>query len=319
MKLNYWGVQLVNPYHQRPALILKITDALGVGGWGECSPLPALGTETIAESTRNLNTWQGELPHDFGKITDFCNQYNHLPALRHGIEQALLDRLAKSKSVPLCQLLNPLLDLASSQLKFNGLIGRVPPGIAVQLALNYRSLGINCLKVKVGQETFQASYDRLLAIHQALEGQVIFRLDPNQSWTVGDTIQYIRDLSFLKLDYLEQPLPKDDLDGLRQIRTTTGIGIAVDEGVRHLADLARLVSAQCADVVVLKPMLCGGLLSAYHLGQLAQQQGLRVVVSTSWEGQIGWGGAVHLALALQVRDPCGLSIVSHYQGNTHRS
>jgi L-alanine-DL-glutamate epimerase-like enolase superfamily enzyme len=56
-------------------------------------------------------------------------------------------------------------------------------------------------------------------------------------------------------------------------------------------------------VVVLKPMLLGGVLRALDLARRALQRGLRVVVTTSLDGAIARAGAAHLAAAVLALGP----------------
>ena len=58
-----------------------------------------------------------------------------------------------------------------------------------------------------------------------------------------------------------------------------------------------------ARILVLKPMLLGGLMPALALARQAHERGLQVIVTTSLESAVGRAGAAHLAAAVLALGP----------------
>ncbi len=158
--------------------------------------------------------------------------------------------------------------------------------------------GCRTVKVKVGGDA-EHEADRLAAIRDAVGDSAAIRLDVNGGWTLAqalDVLPRLRDAA-RGLEYVEQPLA--GLEEMAQVRSATGVPIAVDEGLRLAADPfdpdlhARIRAA--ADVVVLKVAPLGGVRACLAL---AASIGLPVVVSSAMDTSIGLAAAVALARAL---------------------
>ncbi|MCL4368789.1 MAG: hypothetical protein M1337_06445, partial [Actinobacteria bacterium] len=89
-----------------------------------------------------------------------------------------------------------------------------------------------------------------------------------------------------------------DLAGMARVRSAVGIPIAADEAVGRLEQARRVVAAKAADVLVVKPMLAGGLRPAREIIALAQAAGLGVLVTTTIDSGVGVAAALHLATTL---------------------
>ncbi len=106
----------------------------------------------------------------------------------------------------------------------------------------------------------------------------------------ADLIPVLADLG---LEWIEQPLPEEDLDGLRRIREVSPIPIFADEPVRTARDIPRL--AGCVDGVNIKVMKAGGLREALRMIAVARAHGLQVMLGCMIETSLGITAAAHLA------------------------
>jgi L-alanine-DL-glutamate epimerase-like enolase superfamily enzyme len=228
--------------------------------------------------------------------------------------------------------------LPRTEIKVNALIGITSPELAAAQAQDLRNQGYDCIKIKVGNQVgqfgeaaianspishpdqyvinpnsdrasnFAADYQRIAAVRQVCGSDLQIRLDANQSWTVAEAIANLSQLALLGIEYVEQPIDRDDLRGMAKIRNAATIPIAADEAVQNLTDLDRLIAAQAADVVILKPMAMGGVLIAQQAAEIAAQAGLAVVITTTIDGAIAQLGALHLAAAIpNLTRACGLA------------
>jgi L-alanine-DL-glutamate epimerase-like enolase superfamily enzyme len=107
------------------------------------------------------------------------------------------------------------------------------------------------------------------------------------------------------VDYVEQPLPAEDLDGHAALRGR-GVDVAVDESLAAY-DVEQILEADAADVVVLKPMVLGGPDLAREAAMAAREAGVEPVVSTTIDTVVARTGAVHLAASVPEVGPCGLA------------
>ena len=241
----------------------------GLLGRGDAAPLPELGTETLAECLAQLQ----------GARLDALPE---TPAARCAVEQALLDLEAQRAGTPLARLLErdaPLEVPASTLLTSDAM-----PELARE-AHRAAADGFGTLKLKVGLDE---DYARAAVVRDAAGPQVRLRLDANGAWDAAVAIRKLRDLAPLDIELCEQPTP--DLRGLEG----SPVPVAADEMVA--TDLEGALER--ARIVVLKPMLLGGLRHALRIARRAHELGLRIVVTTSLESAVGRAGAAHLAAAV---------------------
>ena len=261
-------------YHVRDGFLVLAHEG-GLTGRGEAAPLPELGTETLAQCAEAL-----------GRAS-----FDHLPetpAARHAVELALLDLRAQRAGVPLATLLEPR---ALREVQVSALLSAQTMPELAREAQRAVAEGFGTLKLKVGPGD---DFARAAVVRDAVGPRVKLRLDANGGWSLEVALRRLRELAPLGIELCEQPT--EDLLGLRG---ETPVPIAADELLARDAQAA----LERADIVVLKPMLLGGVLPALRLGREALRRGLQVVVTTSLDGAIGRAGAAHLAAALLAFGP----------------
>ena len=97
---------------------------------------------------------------------------------------------------------------------------------------------------------------------------------------------------------LEQPLVREDLDGLAAIRRDTGIPVAADESVRSLADARQVVAQQAADYVNIKIMKTG-VMEAHKIALFTLASGLKLMIGGMVETRIAMGCSFSLVLGMK--------------------
>ena len=247
----------------------------GLTGRGEAAPLPELGTETLEQCGEELRR----------------ASFDHLPstpAARHAVELALLDLRAQRAGVPLAMLLDPR---ARREVPVSALLSAQTMPELAREAQRAAAEGFATLKLKVGLDD---DFARAAVVRDAVGPRMKLRLDANGAWSRELALRRLSELAPLGIELCEQPT--EDLLGLRG---ETEVPIAADE----LLARDRSAALERADMVVLKPMVLGGVLAALELGREALRRGLKVIVTTSLEGAIGRAGAAHLAAALLADGP----------------
>jgi L-alanine-DL-glutamate epimerase-like enolase superfamily enzyme len=240
----------------------------GLEGRGEACIVPELGTESLAECAREL-----ERPSP------------RTPAARHAVELARLDLRAQKEGVPLARLLEPL---AASRVAVSALLGTYAD--LEREAERAVAEGFGTVKLKVGMGDDVA---RAAAVRAGAGLGTKLRLDANGAWDATTALERLFALSALDIELCEQPTA--DLAGLSR----SPVPIVADELV--LTDLEAALAR--ARMVVLKPMLLGGLLPALLLARRAAAAGLQVIVTTSIDGAIARAAAAHLAAAVLALGP----------------
>ena len=304
-RVSPFGVALADPLEtaegtidRREGLLVRVGD--DPPGLGEASPLPGW-TESLEACRAAVDgaDWpDGDLPAaaDLPAMTD-------TPAARHGLELALLDREARVAGVPLYRHLGG--DRRVTSLPVNATLGDADAAATVEAGEAAVHRGYRTLKVKVGARPHDEDLARLERLRSAVGDGIALRVDANGAWDEADAAAAVDALAALGVDLVEQPVPADDLDGLAALRGR-GVDVAADEAVRDHG-VGAVLAADAADVVVLKPMVIGGVGRATEAGRRAAEAGADVVVTTTVDAVVARAGAVHLAAALDPDRACGLA------------
>jgi L-alanine-DL-glutamate epimerase-like enolase superfamily enzyme len=212
------------------------------------------------------------------------------------VEQALLDLLAQRRELPLSQLLSAD---ARTDLHVNALLGATSPEALAEEALRAVSEGYETLKIKVAGRPLQEDVARLSAVRSAVGAAIRLRVDANGAWTEPEARAALEALSRYDLELCEQPVAPENTEALARLTEHTPCPLAADESLslpeatRHILNHPGTVK-----LLVLKPMVLGGLLPTLKLAREAAKRGMASYVTSSLDGVIARAGAAHLAAAL---------------------
>ena len=296
----------------REGLILRLTTEDGTTGLGEAAPLPEFGggdcdqTEVLLH--RHLPDLHGiDLDDLMSLLNARLGERSESAALRCGLDTAVLDAQARARGVPLAALLTNRVPAAA--VAVNATIGE--PDVAAAIAAARRALtrGFRTIKLKIGiGQSAEVEVRRVAAMRAAIGSDIALRLDANGAWNVDAADAILRQLADFDIEYVEQPVPANDLNSLAHVRQASPIPIAADEAVTSLASARHIIERQAADILILKPMVCGGLRAGRAIIDLAIAAGLRTVVTSTIDSGIGVAAALHLAATLPPNFPaCGLA------------
>jgi L-alanine-DL-glutamate epimerase-like enolase superfamily enzyme len=137
----------------------------------------------------------------------------------------------------------------------------------------------------------------------------VLRVDANAAWNAKHALRMIELLLDYDVEFVEQPLPPQDLDGLRFVRERSPLPIIADESCITAGDVAQL--AGIVDGVNLKLAKCGGLREAVKIVHAARAHGLLVMAGCMIETSLGISAAAHLAPLLDFADLDGATLLAH--------
>lgn len=293
----------------REGLILRLTGDDGLLGLGETPYLPEFGGASIDEIERVLQSLAPKLLEcDLDQIwRRISSLLADQPALICALDTALLDLESKRRGVRLAELLGPN---PANAVLVNATIGGIDSGATALAARQAVECGFGTVKLKVGVcASIEEEVGRVSAVRAAIGANVALRLDANGAWEPERAIVTLDALRECDIELIEQPVA--DLDGMVAIRRSVGIPIAADEAVTGLESARRIVDAGAADVLVIKLAVCGGLRAARSIIELAENAGLKTIVTSLLESGIGVAAALHLAATLPSGSPaCGLATLS---------
>ena len=164
--------------------------------------------------------------------------------------------------------------------------------------------GYRSFKLKVGLNEVQ-DIAIVRAVREALGDGVHIRADVNSAWTIGTAKRQLEKLRPYDLAYIEQPLELDDLTGHHQLRIGQPTPVALDESAYTLADVANILKAEAADVLLLDPQEQGGLSATRKCAALAEAWNMQIGLHSG--GELGLAQAAYLHLAASCQ-PMSLAI-----------
>jgi L-Ala-D/L-Glu epimerase len=295
--------QVIGTHRFRSGWLVRVEGSTVVG-YGDVACWPGFGSspDRVKAAARELLA-AGSLVgaevlglHDVRRLTQTLG--DSTPELSHGVELALLDLLARTQGKSIAEL---LCDAPRARIAVHHLV------TDTEHAQDAAAQGARCLKLKIGFEPAAGAVRRVAALREQLP-MIALRLDVNGSWDLATASRTLRALEPFAVDWVEQPLATGALADLARLRQETSIPLVVDEDVSGRDDLERVLDAEAADGVVIKPMFCGGPLTARDLVRQATQGGLSVCVTHALESAIGRTGAIHLVAATpEIAIPCGLT------------
>ena len=158
--------------------------------------------------------------------------------------------------------------------------------------------GFDSLKIKVGKD-IGVDIERTKAIHAAVEGRALLRLDANQGWTAKQAVYALQTLedAGVRLERVEQPVKAHDLEGLRYVTERVHTPVMADESVFGPMEVIELIRMRAADIVNIKLMKTGGISNAVRIADIAGLHGIDCMIGCMLESSIGVAAAVHLAVA----------------------
>jgi L-alanine-DL-glutamate epimerase-like enolase superfamily enzyme len=234
-------------------------------------------------------------------------------AARSAIDEALHDLWGKKLGQPLYRLfgLNPdRLPLTSFT------IGMAEPEVMAEQA---KASGHPILKIKLGSDRDE---EILTVVREATDARL--RADANAGWSRERALQIIPRLADYGLEFIEQPLAVDDVDGFFWLkdnlrRQRVGIPIFADETAKTSQDVAKLAGA--IDGVVVKTMKSEGIREALRMIHTARAHDMQIMLSCMVETSVGVTAAAHLAPLCDYADLDGPLLIRndpyrglHYEG-----
>ena len=295
-------------------VLVEVETDEGVAGWGEMRVfLSAATTKSIIEDGI-APLVEGHSPFETETFRrQLFIEYTNVDLFFAAVEIACWDIVGKILNKPVYELLGgwtaPQTESrqrhpdADSQQTVNVAycLGILPPAESRAKAAAVHEADYDVLKTKAGRD-WRQDVARIKAMHDEVNGELEFRLDPNQGWTVDQAVRVGAKLddAGIHLQYMEQPIRVDNhqsLAALRQ-RTTQPIGPNEDTYIPH--NLRELIEVGALDVAVVDMTPAGGITALRQLAAIADDAGIPM--------------AHHCALDLGVRTAAILHAVSGIPG-----
>ena len=279
------------------------------GGLGEASPVHYYG-ENLETIKIFIDNAKEILSDDPFQLEDLSNKLEHVAAFNYSakaaIDMAMHDKVCKMLGIPLYKYfgITPRTDLSTSYT-----ISISDPDTMKKQTL--QSPGYNVYKVKVG---VPGDIEMVAAVRDATKARI--RVDANEGWTLKEAITRIKELEKLDVEFIEQPLHRDDFDGFKILRSRVGMPIIADEGIFRSGDIPKYVGL--VDGINIKLSKSGGLREAFKMIAVARAHKMKIMIGCMVETSVGITAAAHLAMLVDYADLDGNVLINDdpYRGVT---
>lgn len=295
---------------ERESIVVEMIDEEGAIGLGECVAFssPWYTEETIQTCWDALNNWlipsvlykRLSRPEEVIKMLQPIKG-NHMA--KAALDLASWDLFAKRKNRPLWQL-------------FQGVRQQIDAGIVatgpfddcmIKQLENAVTQGYKRVKIKIDAETDVEKLTTMISQYPSLQ----FFADANGifSW-LG--IEALRNFDNAGLTLIEQPFQEDDWAFYQEASHILKTPIALDESIRSVDDVKRMIDLGAGQIIVLKPGRVGGISASLQIHELAQKHRIPIWIGGMIE--LGISKAHNLALASlpQVQYPGDFSASNHF-------
>src|SRR5579863_7517653 len=279
-------------------VLVTVTFEDGSIGYGECAPFsPSTGEtqETALSAARGCaELIRGKDAAHWRVLSKLIRSvYFSQGTAIAGIEMALLDALTHSYGIPLYIFFGG----AGSSVETDLSIPMVTPEHGYELAKAAAARGITMLKIKVGGD-IREDVARVEAIREGAPG-VGLTLDANQGYTPGEALLCLEALDDRDIRPLlmEQPVHKEDYEGLRYVTQHTSVTIAADESAYSAANVAHLIAMGAVNCVNIK-LMKSGFLEALDIAAVCRANHIQLMVGAMMESRLATSAAAHLVAGL---------------------
>lgn len=280
------------------SIVVKvITDeCIGYGSASETAVITGDINTSIIGAIDYIKTFLiGEDISNFEKIMETLN--NCIVGNRGAkasIDMALYDLYGKLYKAPVYKLLGGYRDRLTTDIT----ISLKSPDEMANDSIQAVNDGFNVLKVKVGNNS-DLDIERLKAIRKAVGDKVSIKVDANQGWQAKEAVYVIKRMEQedINIDLAEQPVPAEDIDGLKYVTDNVHIPILADESVFSPMDAMNIINKRAADMLNIKLMKTGGIYNALRIISLAETVGMKCMIGSMMENIIGVSAAAHLGAA----------------------
>lgn len=280
-------------------IIVRIKIRSGIVGYGETAPTFAItkdSTKSILEAINLIKkNLLGRSVLDFNELLKIVhNSAEKNFSAKSAIEIALYDIFTQNAKMPLYSMLGG----SKKHFKTGITISLNEKDIMVQDSLEAVENGYKSLKIKLGSD-YKEDIKRIEAISHVISKDISIKLDANQGWSPTESVKFLNAIEDkgISIELIEQPVKKDDLEGLKYIKNRTSIPLLADESVFSPKDAIRILEEEAVDFINIKLDKCGGISKAMLIADICKIYGVKCMIGCMLEGPISVGAAAHVASA----------------------
>jgi len=288
-------------------VLVKMTDAAGLAGWGEAPALKDWGGEfgryfgespgtTLHVITQYLApAIKGCAP---GEIVDLHARMDRaikgFPYAKAAVEFAAYDLAGRQSGLPVHRLLG---GAVRRQIPVTHSIGLIGFEEAEREVAQVAREGIRTIKIKVGVDP-DRDVEIVRRVRETVGSGVALCVDANMGYrTPGEAIRTLRRMERFDLIYFEQPV--EGIEKLAEVARAIDVPVMADESAWNAHDVIQIVEKRAAQIVSIYTTKPGGLYRAMEVAAVARAAGIICNVNGSVETGVGNLANLQLAAAAQ--------------------
>ncbi|WP_255171121.1 mandelate racemase/muconate lactonizing enzyme family protein [Natrononativus amylolyticus] len=288
-------------------VVVKVETDEGITGWGEMRVFltPAATISVIEEGVAPIVT--GHSPFEVESLRRlFFIEYSNIDMFFAAVETACWDIVGKALGEPIYKLLGgwtarSQTDMrrdatgnASQRVEVAYCLGILSPEESRVHAAKALEEGYSVLKTKAGRD-WKQDVQRIIAMDEEVDGDLEFRLDPNQGWRVDEAVRVGATLADagVYLQYLEQPIRVDTHESLAALRHRQPQPIGPNEDMYIAHNLRSLIQKGGIDVAVVDLTPAGGITGVRQQAAIAEDAGIPVTHHCAFDLGIRTAAIMH--------------------------
>jgi len=261
-------------------LIVRVHSSEGVVGVGETQAWRRQGSSEVLENLAHLVTslfepaLVGRSPFDVASIMSDLNAiaYNSLYA-QAAVGDALYDLMGKLLDKPVHELIGgrsrdriPVGFVASIMSSRDAMID--------QIQAAYEK-GYRHIRVKIGLDA-EHDLENIRHLREHFGNKIVLRADANGGMSYETALPLLRKLEKYALEYVEQPVPGWDLEGMADLARNTGVVLSADESLTTDHSLIEIIRRRAAAMIQTKTGKNGGIHYTRQLWTIAHAGGIGI-------------------------------------------
>ena len=307
LELKHVFTIAVNSRTTTPVMLTQIEHE-GIIGYGEASMPPYLGEshETASMFLSKVNLNQFNDPFDLENILIYVDSVAEKnTAAKASIDIALHDLIGKLLNKPWYSIWG--FDKHKTP-NTSFTIGIDTPEVIKQKVKEAEIYKI--LKIKLGGENDKVMIETILSLTDKP-----LTIDANQGWRDKHfALDIINWLNEKNVEFIEQPMPKDQIDDIAWLTEHSPLPIIGDESIQRIPDVIKAYGVFSG--INIKLMKCTGLREAHKMLLLARSLGMKVMIGCMTETSCGISAASQLSPMVDWADLDGNLLIKNdpYEG-----
>lgn len=299
-------------------LFVLIETDEGITGIGEASSWP--GCPMVVGAIDEMRPFiLGKDPLDIEALTQFLHRRFHylgiagvVPTAISGIEIALWDIMGKKTGLPLYKLLGgqcqPEVKVYANYWAQE--INHVQePGPWQEAALRTVQQGFKALKFtpiafpgpkelnrSIPWSEIAGGVKRIAAVREAVGDDVELYLEMAGKFDVPTAVKIARAIEPYRIGFIEEPVPPENVEAMREVRSKSGIPVAAGERLYGRADFRPYLEAGALDIVQPDLLRTGGYFESRKIAAMAESYYIPVAPHNA-AGPVGSIATMHFGLS----------------------